>query len=99
MICVLAALGWWLIASGLLLLSWNRVVTTFVTVKKVKYWQVLLVVLTLAVLFVPLCHGRQARRGMMCDKARSMECGQMGKQCGSCESWKMPADTSGHLGK
>jgi hypothetical protein len=102
--CILCAVGWWLIASGLLMLSWNIVVAAIANVKKVKYWHVLLIVLTLAVLCGPLWCGRHAGRGMHSGyqkygKDCCGECGQKPKQCGGCEDWKMPADSSGHMGK
>jgi len=96
-ICILCAIGWWLIASALLLLSWNLVVAAIANVKKVKYWHVLLMVLTLATLFGPLCLGRRACRGMRCSNNSSMECRQGGMQYGgSCSSWKIPPDSSAH---
>jgi hypothetical protein len=103
-ICILWAIGWWLIASVLLLLSWNSVIAAIATVKKVKYWHALLVVLTLAVLCGPFCWGRHACRGMQWDRhSDSKGCcderGHKAKQCGGCEDWKMPADSSGHPGR
>jgi hypothetical protein len=94
-ICILWAIGWWLIASALLLMSWNSVVAAIASVKRVKYWHVLLIVLTLAVLCAPLCCGR----GHCKDQRSCGEGGQRAKQCGGCEDWKMPADSSGHPGK
>ena len=98
-LCILGAIAWWMFASGLLLCAWNSVVASIANVKKAKYWQALVIVLTLVVLFGPLFCGRRACRGMMRGKGRTMECGHMGKQCGSCEGWKMPADSSGHSGR
>jgi hypothetical protein len=100
-VCILCVIGWWLIASGLLLLSWNKVVAAVANVKKVKYWHVLLVVLTLAVLCCPLCCGRNACRGKQWShckdgKSCSGECGNRVKQCGGCDVWKMSADSLGH---
>jgi len=99
--CILCAIGWWLIASALLLLSWNAVVAVIANVKKVKYWHALLVVLTLVVLCGPLCCGRQACRGKQwaCHKdgkGCSTECGHKAKSCGGCVDWKMSADSLGH---
>lgn len=55
---VAGAVLWWLIASGLLLLTWNRVVAAFAAVKPAKLWHALLVVATLAVLCLPNWAGR-----------------------------------------
>lgn len=56
--CVLWGIGWWLLASVLLLATWNKVVTTVVaTVKPIKLWHALLVVAMLIVLFGPMCFG------------------------------------------
>lgn len=52
---------WWLIASGMLVLTWNRVVTAFASVKPAKLWHALLVVATLAVLSLPCL---MSKRGM-----------------------------------
>jgi len=79
------------------------VIAAIANVKKVKYWHVLLIVLTLAVLCAPLCCG-----GGRCEDQRGChqdgndccdERGHKGKLCGGCDDWKMPADSSGHPGK
>jgi hypothetical protein len=57
---ILAAIAWWLFASGLLLCAWNSVIASIANVKKAKYWQALVIVLTVVVLFGPLCCGRRA---------------------------------------
>jgi len=103
-ICIFCAIGWWLIASGLLLWSWNSVVAAIANVKKIKYWHALLVVLTLAVLCGPLFCGGHACRGKQwrCNKGGnecSGGCRYKARQCGGCEGWKMPADSSGHPGR
>lgn len=69
-IYILCAIGWWLIASGLLLCSWNLVVAAIANVKKAKYWHALLVVLTIAVLCGPLFCGAHACGGTQwrCDQ-------------------------------
>lgn len=46
--------GWLLITSGLLFLSWNHVVVKFTKLKKGKYWQALLILLTLVALCPPM---------------------------------------------
>lgn len=100
MTCILCAIGWWLIASAFLMLSWNSVVAAIANVKKVKYWHVLLVVLTLAVLCAPLfCEGDRCEDQWGGDRDSddcSGECGYKAKQCGGCDDWKMPSDSSGH---
>ena len=98
--CILGAIGWWLIASALLFLSWNRVIAAIANVKKVKYWHVLLVVLSLAVLCAPLCWRGdrcEVRRG--CHKDGNDCCEERGHKtdhCRGCEGWKTPADSLGH---
>ena len=98
-ICILCAIGWWLIASALLFLSWNRVIAAIANVKQVKYWHVLLIVLTLVVLCAPLCCGGAYCGDRWCDKADMDcygDCDHGARQCGGCEDWKTPADSSGH---
>src|SRR6478752_5577524 len=55
--CCLMSIGiyllWLLITSGLLTLTWNRVVNTIIKVKAVKYWQALLFLLTVTALCLP----------------------------------------------
>jgi hypothetical protein len=45
--------AWWLIASGLLFLTWNKVISAVYKVKTVKYWQVLLLVATICCFVAP----------------------------------------------
>jgi len=53
-VCYGIPILWGLVASGLLLLSWNKVVVPLSNVKAAKYWQALLIVVTLAVVcFAP----------------------------------------------
>jgi hypothetical protein len=99
-ICILWAIGWWLIASWLLLLSWNRVIAAIASVKKVQYWHVLLIVLTLAVISAPLCCGGDRGENQWGCHQDGKDCcekrGHKARQCGGCEDWKTPADSSGH---
>jgi hypothetical protein len=44
---------WLLITSGLLTLTWNRVMNVITKVKAVKYWQALLFLLTVSALCLP----------------------------------------------
>ncbi|MDO8493790.1 MAG: hypothetical protein Q7S68_00435 [Deltaproteobacteria bacterium] len=44
--------GWWVVSSILLFLVWNKVVAALTNVKTGKFWQALLVVLTIAVLCI-----------------------------------------------
>lgn len=44
---------WWLFASMLLFYTWNQVITVVTTAKKMLFWQALLFVLTLGILFAP----------------------------------------------
>lgn len=46
-------LAWLLISSGLLTLTWNKVVAAMMKVKAAKYWQALLLVITLCVFCAP----------------------------------------------
>ncbi len=45
--------AWWIIAAVLLYFSWNKVVADILQVRPGKFWQALLVVLTLAVFCAP----------------------------------------------
>lgn len=82
-ICFLAAIAWWLFASGLLLCAWNSVVAKIANVKKAKYWQALVIVLALVVLCGPFVCGKH-----MCLKARHRDeccksnCSEMKRGCG-----------------
>jgi hypothetical protein len=58
---ILVAIAWWLFASGLLLCAWNSVIASIANVKKAKYWQALVIVLTLVVLCGPFVFGRYMR--------------------------------------
>ena len=44
---IIIGIVWWLISSGLLFLTWNKVIATFAKVKPAKYWQALLLVATI----------------------------------------------------
>jgi hypothetical protein len=46
-------LAWWLLASALLWLTWNRVIGGVAKVKQAKFWQALVLVATLCVFAVP----------------------------------------------
>jgi hypothetical protein len=56
--CLALCGGWLLLTSGLLFFTWNKVVCTVVSMKKVKYWQALLALATVCVLVMPLKRGR-----------------------------------------
>jgi hypothetical protein len=45
--------GWWFLASGLIWMTWNRVIGAVVKVKPAKYWQALILVATLVVFAAP----------------------------------------------
>jgi len=49
------ALGWLLLASTLVWLSWNRVIAQLTKVKQLRFWQPMLVIATVAVLVGPWC--------------------------------------------
>jgi hypothetical protein len=98
-LCILGAIAWWLFASGLLLCAWNSVVASIANVKRARFWQAMVIVLTLAVLFGPLFCGRHALRCHRGDKGCRGENMHGRNQCGSCESWTMPCDSMGHPGK
>jgi hypothetical protein len=55
---VLFGLVWLLVGSGLLFLTWNKVICSFAKLKQAKYWQALLLLTTICVLCVP-CHLRR----------------------------------------
>jgi hypothetical protein len=67
---VLVAIAWWLFASGLLLCAWNSVVASIANVKKAKYWQAMVIVLTLVVLSVPFWCGEKSCVGAWCGSDR-----------------------------
>ncbi len=59
MIMVAYCVGWWLIASVLLWLTWNRVVAALTKVKPAKFWQAALLLLTVCSLCAPLYWARK----------------------------------------
>lgn len=67
--CILLCAGWLLVSSALLYYSWNKVVCALTSMKKVKYWQPLLVLATISVLCMPCM---QRKHG--CCNAKKGEC-------------------------
>lgn len=51
-------IGWWFVASTLLFLTWNKVVVFLTGLKKVKWWQALLFVATIAIFCCPRKYSR-----------------------------------------
>ena len=50
---IIIGLLWLLASSGLLFLTWNKVIAELTKLKKVKYWQALLVVATICMFCIP----------------------------------------------
>ena len=46
-------IGWWLLVSALLFVTWNKVIVMLAGLKKVRYWHALLVVATLCAFCLP----------------------------------------------
>jgi hypothetical protein len=94
LMCILGGIIWLLIASGLLLVVWNSVVASLATVKKAKYWHALIVVLTIVVLFGPLCHGGPCGGMMRCGNNPCMSMDKPGcggdMQCKGMKGCDMP---------
>lgn len=67
--CLALAAGWWLVASVLLWLTWNHVITAFTKLKPAKIWQALLFVATMAVLCGPMRKGHHCMSSMAGHKA------------------------------
>ena len=93
---ILAVIAWWLFASGLLLCAWNSVIAQIANVKKAKYWQALVIVLTIAVLCGPFVFSRHLgmnarHRHEYCQRDMDKSCcGSMRKPCEAspCDSMK-----------
>ncbi len=51
---VLWGLGWWVLASALVMITWNKVITVVTVAKNMKIWHALLVVATIAMLWGPM---------------------------------------------
>ena len=51
--CTIIATLWLLVGSGLLFLTWNKVIVSFTKLNKAKYWQALLLVVTVMFLSLP----------------------------------------------
>jgi hypothetical protein len=65
--CILWGIGWWLVAAVLVSLCWNVVVSALVTVKQMKLWHALLIVLMVAILFGPMiCASKCSSGGSSC---------------------------------
>lgn len=80
--CALWVVGWWLISSMLLMVTWNKVVIGIIeNVKQIKLWHALLVVATLIVLFGPMCYPNWAN---------------CGSNSGGGGTWQCQPDSCGH---
>ncbi len=90
--CIFIGLGWLLLASLLLMVSWNTVVVALANVKKTKFWHALIIVLTIAVLFGPLCCGGACGGSWCGDSCASYSCCSdepCSGACGDgCQEWK-----------
>ncbi|MEW6055549.1 MAG: hypothetical protein AB1540_02970 [Bdellovibrionota bacterium] len=72
--CALICIAWWLVASGLLFLTWNKVVTAFTKLKPAKYWQALLLVATVCVLCAPRYYSKYRGCGSVGSCAQGKHC-------------------------
>lgn len=78
---MLFGLLWLFACSGLIYYSWNKVITTMTRMKAVKYWQVLLVMVTICTLCLPCsmrkysrCYGKKScPMSQHCDHERDDE--------------------------
>jgi len=63
--------AWFLVASGMVFLTWNRVVAELLSLKKAKFWQAVLVVGTCVVLCGPktMMQRKHYGHGKCCGKA------------------------------
>ena len=71
---------WWLVASTLLWLSWNRVICAMVKMKPAKLWQSLLLVATLAAFVLP-CSLMKRHSESHCDESFQRGDGRFSKDC------------------
>ena len=61
--CVGMFVGWLLIASAFLFLTWNRVISELFKMKDVKYWQALLFIATICALCAPRAYYKMRHCG------------------------------------
>lgn len=84
--CTLIFVAWLLIASALLLGTWNKVIKALWNVKPAKYWQALLLIVTVVALCAPRYYAKLGRGGChhggYCGAKHSC-CGE-GKGGGDC---------------
>lgn len=50
--------GWWLITSGLVMVTWNHVLAQVTKVKAIKYWHAAIAILTVSFLLAPGAYSR-----------------------------------------
>lgn len=82
--CALLVVAWWLITSGLLWGTWNKVIKAFFNVKAAKYSQALLLVATLLAFAAPIV-------------ALKKKCGA-GHGCGQSKSCRNEHHSVGNAG-
>ena len=92
----LAVLGWVLVASVLLYLSWNKVIVSVTNFKAAKLWHALLIVVTMLAFCAPKYMMHKGYRGhhkgcaahsssCVCAKSDCSDCGsERSKACGNC---------------
>ncbi len=77
--CIALAIVWFFVGSYLLFLTWNKVVSQITKLNAMKYWQALLVIVTLLVLCAPkyaykMHHRMGYMRGADCPLAKTTDC-------------------------
>ena len=55
--------GWWLVASALLWLTWNRVIGALFKTKAAQFWQAALLIATICVMCAPRYYMRHGNCG------------------------------------
>ena len=97
---IILCLVWFLVSSGLLYYTWNKVITYLFNAKSVKFWQALLIVLTLGFMASPkLMMHKPAKWGK--SHCQTKECGKncpmsMQKGMGNDQGAPPPMPTDEH---
>lgn len=87
---IVCSVTWWVVASLLLFLTWNKVVAVIANIKTVKFWHAMLVVATLAVFCAPRYYGKKHFRGGHHGYGKYQKCpgGLKGEKCPFYEEMK-----------
>jgi len=73
--CIALCLGWLLASSALVYYTWNKVICTVTSLKKMKYWQPFLLLVTICVLLLPCSMRKGCHQGKCAYEAKHSAAG------------------------